>query len=81
LEEDEKEISEKKATRFAAEFLVDEIMCRSSIKLLMLDVNMFQHTMTTLPLSSNPALRQKYRCKHSAIMQALFRGRLFLSVW
>ena len=36
-----------------------------------------QSTMITLPSSSNPALRQKFRCKHSAITQALLRERLF----
>ncbi len=33
LEEDEKEISEKKANRFAAEFLVDEIMLRQEMEI------------------------------------------------
>ena len=38
-----------------------------------------QSTMITLPSSSNPALRQKCRCKHTAITQALLRGACFLS--
>ena len=36
-----------------------------------------QSTMITLPSSSNPALRRKYRCKHPAITQALLRGACF----
>ena len=33
--------------------------------------------MITLPSSSNPALRQKFRCKYTAITQALLRGACF----